>query len=444
MSTAVRRLDAGTAGFDAELDALLAWDTSEDADLTRTVREILARVRTEGDAAVLDCTRRFDGLTAAGLAELEVSAAELARAHAAVGAVEREALEFAAARIRAYHEHQRSASWRYEDEYGNTLGQRVTPLDRVGLYVPGGKASYPSSVLMTAIPASVAGVGEIVMTAPTPGGEINELVLAAAHLAGVHRVFRIGGAQAVGALAHGTETVPRVDKIVGPGGAFVAEAKRQVFGPVGIDMIAGPSEILVVADAGADPEWLALDLFSQAEHDEAAQAILISADGALLDAVEAAVARLLPEQPREAVIRSSLGERGALVEVADLEQAVALVNRIAPEHLELCVADPEALLPGIRHAGAIFLGHHTPEALGDYVAGPSHVLPTFGTARFSSPLGVYDFEKRSSLIGCSPAGAAVLGRAAAVLAENEGLGAHARSAGRRVPGFDDNEAASGN
>ncbi|MEE4301915.1 MAG: histidinol dehydrogenase [Pseudomonadales bacterium] len=438
-----RRLDARDGGFAAALDQLLSWDTSEDAELTRTVRAIIERVRSEGDAAVLDFTRRFDALEAASLAELEVSAEVLAEAHGAIGATEREALELAAARIRAYHERQRSGSWDYEDELGNRLGQRVTPLDRVGLYVPGGKASYPSSVLMTAVPASVAGVREIVMTAPTPGGEINPLVLAAAHLAGVHRVFRIGGAQAVAALAFGTETVPRVDKIVGPGGAFVAEAKRQVFGPVGIDMIAGPSEILVVADAGADPEWLALDLFSQAEHDEAAQAILISADEAVLDAVAAAIERLLPTQPRAEVIRRSLGDRGALIRVADLDQAVALINRIAPEHLELAVADPDALLPAIRHAGAVFLGYHTPEALGDYVAGPSHVLPTFGTARFSSPLGVYDFEKRSSIIGCSPSGAAVLGRAAAVLAEGEGLGAHARSAGRRVPGYDDNEAASG-
>lgn len=443
MSGSVRRLDARSEDFAGALDGLLAWDTSEDAELTRTVRSIIERVRSEGDAAVLDFTCRFDRLEAGGLAELEVSADALAAAHGAIGEAEREALEFAAARIRAYHEHQRSDSWDYRDEHGNRLGQRVTPLDRVGLYVPGGKASYPSSVLMTAVPASVAGVREIVMTAPTPGGDINPLVLAAAHLAGVHRVFRIGGAQAVAALAYGTETVPRVDKIVGPGGAFVAEAKRQVFGPVGIDMIAGPSEILVVADAGVDPEWLALDLFSQAEHDEAAQAILISADGAVLDAVAAAIERLLPTQPRAEVIRRSLGERGALIRVADLDQAVALINRIAPEHLELAVADPDALLPAIRHAGAIFLGYHTPEALGDYVAGPSHVLPTFGTARFSSPLGVYDFEKRSSVIGCSPAGSAVLGRAAAVLAEGEGLGAHARSAGRRVPGFDDNEAASG-
>ena len=436
----VRRLDARADDFAAKLDALLAWDTSEDASLTRTVRELIERVRAEGDGAVLELSRRFDGVAASALSELEVSQVELAAAYEAIGDAERDALTHAAERIRAYHARQKVGDWSFDDEHGNRLGQRVTPLDRVGLYVPGGKASYPSSVLMTAIPASVAGVREIVMTAPTPGDEVNPLVLAAAHLAGVHRVFRIGGAQAVAALAFGTETVPRVDKIVGPGGAFVAEAKRQVFGPVGIDMIAGPSEILVIADAGADPDWIALDLFSQAEHDEAAQALLVSADGELLDAVAAAIERLLPQQPREDVLRRSLGERGALIRVADLAQAAELINRIAPEHLELAITDPEALLPSIRHAGAIFLGYHTPEALGDYVAGPSHVLPTFGTARFSSPLGVYDFEKRSSIIGCSPAGSAVLGRSAAILAEGEGLAAHAASAGKRVPGYDDNAA----
>ena len=436
----VRRLDARADDFAAKLDALLAWDTSEDASLTRTVRELIERVRAEGDRAVLELSRGYDGVAATVLSELEVSQAELAAAYKAIGDSERDALTHAADRIRAYHARQKVGDWSFDDEHGNRLGQRVTPLDRVGLYVPGGKASYPSSVLMTAIPASVAGVREIVMTAPTPGDEVNPLVLAAAHLAGVHRVFRIGGAQAVAALAFGTETVPRVDKIVGPGGAFVAEAKRQVFGPVGIDMIAGPSEILVIADAGADPDWIALDLFSQAEHDEAAQALLVSADGELLDAVAAAIERLLPQQPREDVLRRSLGERGALIRVADLAQAAELINRIAPEHLELAITDPEALLPSIRHAGAIFLGYHTPEALGDYVAGPSHVLPTFGTARFSSPLGVYDFEKRSSIIGCSPAGSAVLGRSAAILAEGEGLAAHAASAGKRVPGYDDNAA----
>lgn len=433
------RLDARAPDFDAALTALLHWDTSEDATVARTVREILARVRGEGDAALLEYTRRLDRLEADSVAELEIGPEALDAALAGIGAAEREALEFAAARIREYHEHQRGASWEYRDALGNRLGQRVVALDRVGVYVPGGQASYPSSVLMTVVPASVAGVGEIVMTAPTPGGEGNPLVLAAARLAGVHRVFRIGGAQAVGALAYGTETVPRVDKIVGPGGAWVAEAKRQVFGPVGIDMIAGPSEILVVADGSQDPDWLAMDLFSQAEHDEAAQAILVSPDGELLDAVEAAVARLLPTLERSAIVEASLGGRGALIRVADLDAAVALVNRVAPEHLELAVEDPDALLPGIRHAGAIFLGRHTAEVIGDYVAGPSHVLPTFGTARFSSPLGVYDFEKRSSVIGCSPEGAAELGRRAAVLARGEGLDAHARAAALRVPGYGDNE-----
>lgn len=434
----MRRLDAEDAQFDAQLAALIHWDTAEDAEVARIVRDILARVRTEGDAAVLELTRRFDRLDAASVAELEVPAAALRAALASIGSAEREALELAAERIRSYHAHQKSASWEYVDAHGNRLGQRVTPLDRAGLYVPGGKASYPSSVLMTAIPASVAGVGEIVVTVPTPDGVMNPLVLAAAAVSGVHRVFRVGGAQAIGALAFGTGTIPRVDKIVGPGGSFVAEAKRQVFGPVGIDMIAGPSEILVVADASADPDWLAMDLFSQAEHDEVAQAILVSADPGLLDAVAASVERLLPTMPRRDVIAASLSGRGALIRVPDARAAVALVNRIAPEHLELAVADPDALLPGIRHAGAIFLGRHTPEALGDYVAGPSHVLPTFATARFSSPLGVYDFEKRSSVIGCSPEGAAVLGRAASILARSEGLGAHARSAELRVPGFDDN------
>ena len=433
------RLDARAPDFDAALTALLHWDTSEDAAVARTVREILARIRGEGDAALLEYTRRLDRVEADSVAELELGPEALDAALAGIGAAEREALEFAAARIREYHEHQRGASWEYRDALGNRLGQRVVPLDRVGVYVPGGRASYPSSVLMTVVPASVAGVGEIVMTAPTPGGAGNPLVLAAARLAGVHRVFRVGGAQAVGALACGTETVPRVDKIVGPGGAWVAEAKRQVFGPVGIDMIAGPSEILVVADGSQDPDWLAMDLFSQAEHDEAAQAILVSPDGDLLDAVEAAVARLLPTLERSAIVEASLGGRGALVRVADLDAAVALVNRVAPEHLELAVEDPDALLPGIRHAGAIFLGRHTAEVIGDYVAGPSHVLPTFGTARFSSPLGVYDFEKRSSVIGCSPEGAAELGRRAAVLARGEGLDAHARAAALRVPGYGDNE-----
>lgn len=428
------RLQMDAPGFDQALQRLLAWDLSEDDSVNRIVRDVIARVQNEGDAAVLELSQRFDRVAATSLAQLEVPAAELESAFAGLDDSERDALATAADRIRSYHEHQRTESWQYQDEYGNLLGQQVRALDRVGLYVPGGQASYPSSVLMTAVPARVAGVGEVIMTAPTPDDVINPLVLAAAHVAGVDRVFRVGGAQAIAALAHGCETIPRVDKIVGPGGAFVAAAKRMVFGPVGIDMIAGPSEILIIADASADPEWLALDLFSQAEHDAAAQAILISDDDTVLEAVAAVIERLLPAQPRAEVIRASLRERGALIKVPDLAAAMELVNRIAPEHLELALAEPQRWLPAIRHAGAIFLGHHSPEALGDYVAGPSHVLPTFGTARFSSPLGVYDFQKRSSIIGCSPAGAAPLARTAAILADREGLAAHAASARRRVEG----------
>lgn len=432
------RLDAEAATFDAELERLLHWDVSEDDGVNRIVREILADVRSRGDRAVVEATVRLDRVRAESIADLEVTREQLDAAHASLPAVEREALEQAAARVRAFHERQKGESWQYRDDDGNLLGQQVTALDRVGVYVPGGQASYPSSVLMTVVPARVAGVTEIIMTAPTPDDAVNPLVLAAARLAGVDRVVRIGGAQAIAALAYGTESIPKVDKIVGPGGAFVAAAKRMVFGPVGIDMIAGPSEILVIADASADPEWLALDLFSQAEHDEAAQAILVSADAELLEAVSDAMQRLLGEQPRAEVIRASLQARGALIKVSDLAAAVALSNRIAPEHLELAVADPELLLPQVRHAGAIFLGHHSPEALGDYVAGPSHVLPTYGTARFSSPLGVYDFEKRSSLIGCSAPGAQRLARTASVLARSEGLAAHAASAEARIAGFDGN------
>lgn len=432
------RLDAAAPDFEQALARLLHWDVSEDDGINRIVRDILEDVRERGDVAVLEATVRLDRVAAKRLADLEVTAAELDRALASLANSEREALEQAAERIRSYHERQKQPSWQFQDAQGNVLGQQVTPLDRVGVYVPGGQASYPSSVLMTVIPARVAGVGEIIMTAPTPDDVVNPMVLAAARLAGAHRVFRVGGAQAIAALAYGTSTIPKVDKIVGPGGAFVAAAKRMVFGPVGIDMIAGPSEIMVLADGSADPEWLALDLFSQAEHDEAAQAILVSADTDLLDAVHAAMLRRLPGQPRAEVIRRSLAARGALIEVPDLGVALDLVNRVAPEHLELAVADASSLLPRIRHAGAIFLGHHTPEALGDYVAGPSHVLPTYGTARFSSPLGVYDFEKRSSIIGCSPAGASGLAQVASTLARSEGLVAHAESAEARIPGFDAN------
>jgi histidinol dehydrogenase len=434
----IRRLDASAAAFDDALGTLLHWDVSEDDVVNRTALEVIRTVRARGDAALLEYTARFDRWPPADAAALVLGPDDFAASWRTLGAADRDALEQAAGRIREYHERQLGADWEYADADGNRLGQRVTPLDRVGLYVPGGQAAYPSTVLMTAIPAGVAGVGELVMVVPTPDGRRNDLVLAAAHVAGVRRGFAIGGAQAVAALAFGTESVPRVDKIVGPGGAYVAAAKRLVFGTVGIDVIAGPSEVLIVADGSAPVEWMALDLFSQAEHDAAAQAILISPDRSYLDAVATAMARLLPERPRAATIAASLAQRGALIEVRDLAQAAAIVNRIAPEHLELAVADPDALLPLIRHAGAIFVGAHSPEVIGDYAAGPSHVLPTFGTARFSSPLGVYDFQKRSSLIRLSPAGAERLGRISAALAHGEGLEAHARAAEARVRGIDHN------
>jgi histidinol dehydrogenase len=430
----IRRLDSRADGFAGELEDLLAWEGVADDAVQRTVREVVAAVRDRGDAALLEYTARFDRLEVATAAELEVPKARLDTAVAGIDPQLRADLELAAERLRAYAERQKLASWSYTEADGTVLGQQVTPLDRVGLYVPGGKAAYPSSVLMNAVPAKVAGVPELVMVVPAPGGELNELVLAAAAVAGIDRVFTIGGAQAVAALAHGTATVPAVDKIVGPGNIYVAAAKRMVFGQVGIDMIAGPSEILVVCDGRTDPDWVAMDLFSQAEHDEDAQAILVSPDTAFLDAVEAAVARLLPTMERAGVIEASLGARGALIEVPDLDAAVAIVNDVAPEHLELSVADPDALLPSIRHAGAIFMGRYTAEAVGDYCAGPNHVLPTSRTARFSSPLGVYDFQKRSSLINCSQAGAAALGAVAGRLARGEGLTAHARSAEYRRDG----------
>jgi len=432
MTVALTRLDARDAGFSARLDALLAWDTASDAEVFATVSGILDRVRREGDAAVLELTRRFDGLEADSLAELEMSPATLKAAHDALPADQRDALRVAAERIRRYAEHQGLESWEYREDDGTLLGQQVSPLDRAGLYVPGGKAAYPSSVLMNAIPAKVAGVAELIMVAPTPNGVVNELVLAAAHLAGVDRVFNIGGAQAVAALAYGTETVPPVDKIVGPGNIYVATAKRLVFGTCGIDMIAGPSEILVICDGQTDPDWIAMDLFSQAEHDEDAQAILVSWDGDFLDAVQQSIERQIEEMPRKAIIHSSLTARGALIRVADLDQAVEVANHIAPEHLELSVADAREVARSIRHAGAIFMGRYTAEALGDYCAGPNHVLPTSRTARFSSPLGVYDFQKRSSLIGCSARGASALGKVASTLAHGEGLTAHARSAEYRI------------
>jgi len=435
---AIKRLSTADADFSAQLDALLAFEATADDGIERTVAGILADVKARGDAALIDYTQRFDRLTAAAMSELELSPRELQAALDGLPLDRRSALEAAAARIRDYHQRQKQEGWTYTEESeemrGTRLGQMITPLDRVGLYVPGGKAAYPSSVLMNAIPAKVAGVKELIMVVPTPGGEKNALVLAAACLAGVDRVFTIGGAQAVGALAYGTQTVPRVDKIVGPGNAYVAAAKRRVFGIVGIDMVAGPSEILVVSDGTANPDWVAMDLFSQAEHDELAQSILISTDAAFIDRVEASIAKLLPTMPRQEVIRASLADRGAFIQVRDMQEAVSIANRIAPEHLELALDNPEPWVEHIHHAGAIFIGHYTSESLGDYCAGPNHVLPTSGSARFSSPLGVYDFQKRTSLIQVSPAGAQTLGRIAATLAHGEGLPAHAKSAEFRLQG----------
>jgi len=428
----LRRLDAGAAGFDAKLRELTDFEVAQDATIDATVAAIVADVRSRGDAALLEYTCRFDRVDATSVAALEISASDMGGAYAALPVEQRNALQVAADRIRAYHERQKDSGFLFREADGSELGQRVTPLDRVGLYVPGGKAAYPSSVLMNAMPAHVAGVREIVMVVPAPEGVRNPLVLAAAHLAGVSRAFAIGGAQAIAALAYGTATIPAVDKICGPGNAYVAAAKRKVFGVVGIDMIAGVSEILVIADASANPEWIALDLFSQAEHDELAQAILVTPDAALVDAVAENAQRLLAEMPRAAIIAASLACRGALITARDLAQACEIANRIAPEHLEVAVADPDALLPLIRHAGAIFIGHHASEALGDYCAGPNHVLPTGRTARFSSPLGVYDFQKRTSLLRISDRGAQTLGAVAKILAEGEGLHAHARSAAARL------------
>ncbi|GAB7563707.1 histidinol dehydrogenase [Methylobacillus methanolivorans] len=433
----IRRFSTNDASFDQDLKALLAFETAQDDQIDNVVADILRNVKTRGDVAVLEYTQRFDRLeaqSAQSMSQLEIAHDELQAALAGLPAEQRDALQHAAERVRTYHEKQLMASWTYTEEDGTLLGQQVTALDRVGLYVPGGKAAYPSSVLMNAIPAKVAGVQELIMVVPTPGGEKNQLVLAAAAVCGVDRVFCIGGAQAVGALAYGTETVPQVDKIVGPGNAYVAAAKRRVFGVVGIDMVAGPSEILVICDGKTNPDWVAMDLFSQAEHDELAQAILLSPDAAFLDAVQASIEKLVEEMPRKEIIRTSLQNRGALIQVKDLEQAAEIANYIAPEHLELSVDEPLAYSKKIRHAGAIFMGRDTCEALGDYCAGPNHVLPTSRTARFSSPLGVYDFQKRSSLIMVSSAGAQKLGRVAATLAYGEGLQAHARSAEFRLKG----------
>jgi histidinol dehydrogenase len=427
----IARLSTREPDFDARLGALTALETAQDEAVDRAVAAIVADVRARGDAALLEYTERFDRVRASRVADLEIPRADLDRAAAALPADLRASLAAAAERIGRYHERQRAESWTYAEADGTVLGQRVTPLDRVGLYVPGGKAAYPSSVLMNALPARVAGVGELVMVVPTPDGVRSPLVLAAASLAGVDRVFAIGGAQAIAALAYGTATVPAVDKIVGPGNAYVAAAKRRVFGVVGIDMIAGPSEILVICDGATDPDWIAMDLFSQAEHDEVAQAILLSPDVAFLDRVAASIDRQLAEMPRRDVIRAALAARGALVHVRDLAEACAIANRIAPEHLELSVREPDEWLGRIRHAGAIFVGPYSSEALGDYCAGPNHVLPTSRTARFSSPLGVYDFQKRTSIINVSRDGARTLGRIAEGLAQGEGLPAHARSAAYR-------------
>jgi histidinol dehydrogenase len=429
---AIPRLDTAQPDFDARLANLLAFESTQNRKVEADVAAILADVRARGDAALLAYTRLHDRLDAASVAALEVPRAELARARRRISRTTRSALETATRRVRAYHGKQLAVSWRYRDALGVELGQRVTPIDRVGIYVPGGKAAYPSSVIMNAVPAKVAGVGEIIMVVPAPGGERNELVLAAAAICGVDRVFTVGGAQAVAALAYGTQTVPAVDKIVGPGNAYVAAAKRQVFGVVGIDMVAGPSEVVVVCDGKTDPDWVAMDLFAQAEHDELAQAILIAPDAAFIDAVAASMVRQLPAMPRRATIAAALSKRGALIRVRNLREACGLVNRIAPEHLELSVEKPDALLARIRHAGAIFLGRDSSEALGDYCAGPNHVLPTSRTARFFSPLGVYDFQKRTSVIRVSRKGAAKLGAVAAELARGEGLHAHALAAEFRM------------
>ena len=428
----ITRLNTQDPGFRAGLDRLLDWEQAADPAVEAVVREVIAAIRARGDEALLEYTTRFDRWTPDSAAALEYSLETCRQALERIDPQQAEALQLSAERVRAYAEHQKLASWSYTEVDGTLLGQQVMPMDRVGLYVPGGKAAYPSSVLMNAIPAKVAGVAELIMVVPCPEGVVNDMVLAAASIAGVDRVFAVGGAQAVAALAYGTGTIPPVDKIVGPGNAYVATAKRMVFGKVGIDMIAGPSEILVVCDGKTDPDWIALDLFSQAEHDEDAQSILVSPDGEFLERVMQSITRLLPEMPRADIISASLQGQGALIQARDMDEAVEIANEVAPEHLELSVEDPQAVARKIRHAGAIFMGRYTAEVLGDYCAGPNHVLPTSRTARFSSPLGVYDFQKRSSLIYCSPEGASMLGKSAAILAHGEGLTAHARSAEVRI------------
>ena len=428
----IETLNTQDDGFWSRLDEMLAWDGVSDDAVFNTVTGILNHVKEKGDAAVVDYTNQFDRMDVATMSELEVSTARMQAALDGLSEEQRIALEKAAARIRAYAEHQKMDSWSYTEDDGTVLGQQVTPLDRVGLYVPGGKAAYPSSVLMNAIPAKVAGVPELIMVVPTPAGEVNDLVFAAAMISGVDRVFAIGGAQAVAALAYGTETIPQVDKVVGPGNIYVATAKRMIYGTVGIDMIAGPSEILVICDGKTNPDWIAMDLFSQAEHDEDAQSILLSPDATFLDKVQQSIDRLIKEMPRAEIIRQSLETRGALIQTKDMDDAIKIANYIAPEHLELSIENAQDVAKQIRHAGAIFMGRYTAEALGDYCAGPNHVLPTSRTARFSSPLGVYDFQKRSSLIGCSADGASELGKTASILAHGEGLTAHARSAEYRI------------
>ena len=428
----ITQLSSQQADFQEKLSELLAWESVSSTDVAKTVDDIIANIRASGDSALVEYSVKFDGVNASSMSDLTIQPAELKNAFDTLNDKEKTALQTAADRVRNYHDKQKQDTWTYTEEDGTVLGQKITPLDRVGLYVPGGKAAYPSSVLMNAIPAKVAGVEELIMVVPTPNGVTNQLVLAAAYIAGVNTVFTVGGAQAVAALAYGTETIPKVDKIVGPGNIYVATAKRVVFGQVGIDMIAGPSEILVICDGKTNPDWIAMDLFSQAEHDEDAQSILLCPDAEFIKQVEASIAKLLPTMNRKDIIATALKDRGALIHTKDMDEAVAISNQIAPEHLELSVEDPEAMLDGIKHAGAIFMGRHTCEALGDYCAGPNHVLPTSGTARFSSPLGVYDFQKKSSLIMVSSEGANILGEIAATLADGEGLQAHAQSARYRI------------
>ena len=428
----ITQLSSQQADFQEKLSELLAWESVSSTDVAKTVDDIIANIRANGDSALVEYSIKFDGVNASNMSDLTIQPAELKNAFDTLNDKEKTALQTAADRVRNYHDKQKQDTWTYTEEDGTVLGQKITPLDRVGLYVPGGKAAYPSSVLMNAIPAKVAGVEELIMVVPTPNGVTNQLVLAAAYIAGVNTVFTVGGAQAVAALAYGTETIPKVDKIVGPGNIYVATAKRVVFGQVGIDMIAGPSEILVICDGKTNPDWIAMDLFSQAEHDEDAQSILLCPDAEFIKQVEASITKLLPTMNRKDIIATALKDRGALIHTKDMDECVAISNQIAPEHLELSVEDPEAMLDGIKHAGAIFMGRHTCEALGDYCAGPNHVLPTSGTARFSSPLGVYDFQKKSSLIMVSSEGANILGEIAATLADGEGLQAHAQSARYRI------------